>query len=135
MAKTLIREIKDGYAITTDAATVTPLATYDISTAGPGGTALNNCTIFVVARCALYDLADGQGGAEMIGAVFKVVSGTLSRIGSPTTIDGMTKDTGGAPNCDLPIPSGTVITFSATGVAATTIYWFGSMEIHVIQPV
>lgn len=135
MAKTLIREIKDGYAITTDAVTATPIATFDISTGGPGGVALNNCAIFITARCALYDLADGQGGGEMIGAVFKVVSGTLSKIGATTTIDGMTKDTGGAPNCDLPAPSGTVITFSATGVAATTLYWFGVMDITVIQPV
>lgn len=134
MAKTLVREIKDGYAISTDATTHAVMATFDISTGGPGGVALNNCTIFVTARCALYDLADGQGGGELIGGVFKVVSGTLSQIGTTTTIDAMTKDTGGAPNCAFEVPAN-VLTFYGTGVAATTVFWFGTMDITVIQPV
>lgn len=133
MARTLIREVKDGYTTTTDAVTQTPLVTFDTSTAGPNGTALNNCSIFIVARCSLYDAADGQAGGEMIGGVFKVVSTVMSKVGATTAIDAMTKDTGGAPNCDFST-SGTVITFYVTGVAATTINWFGYMDITINQP-
>ena len=128
-----LRDLRSGTTTTTDAVTQTPLCTFDTSTAGPGGTALNNCSIFITARCSLYDAADGQAGGEMIGAVFKVASTVMSKVGATTTIDAMTKDTGGAPNCDFST-SGTVITFYVTGVAATTIAWFGTMDIVVNQP-
>lgn len=128
-----IREVKTGTNTTTDAGTQQALATFDVSTAGPGGTALNNCSIFVTARCSGFDTAGGNAAGEWVGAEFKVKTGTLSQVGTTNHAIAMIKDTGGAPNSDFSV-AGSVITYFVTGVAATTIDWFGGMEIFIYQP-
>ena len=131
MALIKLRESKAGTGTTTST-TLVPIVTFDIATGGPGGTALDNCTIFVVGRLAGYVTAGGTGVGTFDAAAFKVVSGTLTFIGSAQTVPPI-KDTGGSPSGDLNA-SGTVITYSAAGVAATTIEWYGNMEITVYRP-
>lgn len=133
MALLKIREVKTGTNTTTDAGTPQPLATFDTATAGPGGTPLNNCSIFITARCSGFNTAGGTAAGEWVAAEFKVVSGTLSQVSTTNHAVAMIKDTGGAPNSDFSVAT-TVITYFVTGVAATTIDWFGGMEIFIFQP-
>jgi len=127
------RESKSGTTTTTDAVTQQPLATFNTATAGPNGTALDNCSIFITARAAGYVTAGGTGVGEFDAAAFKVVSGTLSQIGATAHTIPTIKDTGGSPQGDFSV-SGTTITYFVTGVAATTIEWFGNMDILIYQP-
>ena len=133
MALLKLREVRTGTNTTTDAGTEQPLATLNITTAGPGGTPIDNCSIFVTARCSGFNTAGGTAAGEWVGAEFKVVSGTLSQVGTTNHAIAMIKDTGGAPNSDFTV-TGNVITYFVTGVAATTIDWFGGMEIFIFQP-
>ena len=133
MATQKVRESRAGTGQTTDAVTQIALATFDVSTGAPGGVALNNCSIFITARCTGSTASGANGLGEFVGACFKINSGTLSQVGSTTHAIAMIKDTGGAPNSDFSV-SGNVITYFVTGVAATTINWFGTMDIVVYQP-
>lgn len=132
MALVKIREEKAGTGTTTSASAVA-IVTFDVATGGPGGTALDDCTIFVVGRLAGFVPAGGTGVGTFDAAAFKVVSGTLTLIGSAQTVPPI-KDTGGSPAGDL-IAVGTVITYNAVGVAATTIEWYGNMDIFIYRPV
>lgn len=134
MATLKLRDSKAGTSTTTDAATQVPIVTFDIATGGPGGTALDNCTIFVIGRLAGYVTSGGTGVGTFDAAAFKVVSGTLSQIGASAHTVPPIKDTGGSPAGDYSV-SGTVITYYATGVAATTIEWYGNMDIFIYRPV
>lgn len=129
-----LREVRTGSGTSTDGSTKIALATFDIATGGPGGTALVNCSIFVTARCSGHATDDTAAG-EWIGGCFKVVAGTLSQVSTSTHAIAMLKDTGGAPNSDfdVTIPAN-VITYYVTGVVGKTIDWFGGMEIYVNQP-
>ena len=134
MAVRTLYEIKNGTAQTTDGTTQTPVATYDISTGAPGGTALNNCTVLISARIAGYDTTNNVAAGELIAGCFKVVSGTLSQVGTTSTIINMLDDMTSNPNTGFSV-SGTVITHWVTGVNAKTVQWYGRIEITVYQPV
>lgn len=129
-----IKEYKAGTTTTTDAATQQPLCTFNVSTAGPNGTALDNCSIFIIGRCTGYVTGAGTAVGAFDGAQFKVVSGTLSQVGASAHIVPPIKDTGGSPSADFSV-AGSVITYFVTGVAATTIEWSGDIEILVYRPV
>ncbi len=133
MALLKLRDVRTGTGITTDAGTQIAIATFDVSTAGPGGTALTNASIFITARCSGFETTGGTAAGEWIGAAFKVVSSALTQVGSANHAITMIKDTGGAPNSDFSV-AGSVITYYVTGVAATTINWFGGMEVFINQP-
>jgi hypothetical protein len=133
MATLKIREVITGTNTTTDGGTAKTIATFDVSTAGPGGTPLLNCSIFITARCSGYNSVDNTAAGEWIGGCFKVVNGTLSQVGSTNHAITMIKDTGGAPNSDLSNALSQIIYF-VTGVAGKTIDWFGGMEVFVYQP-
>jgi len=133
MAKTTLREIKDGYGTTTDAGTQIALATFNVSTGGPGGTALDNCSIFITARCVGFCTTGATAGGEFIGGQFKVTSGTLAQVGVSSHAITMIKDTGGSPTSDFSV-AGSTITYYVTGVAATTIDWFGLMDVFIYRP-
>jgi hypothetical protein len=133
MATQKVRESRAGTGQTTDATTHVALATFDVSTGGPGGVALNNCSIFITARCSGSTASGATAAGEFIGGCFKVNSGTLSQVGATDQAVPMIQDTGGTPVSDFSV-SGNVITYYVTGVAATTINWFGAMDIVVYQP-
>lgn len=133
MATQTIREIKNGTGITTDNTTHISLATFDISTGGPGGVALNNCSIFIYGRNVGMDTTNNQVAGEMIAGQFKVVSGTLSKVGSTAQVTAMIDDLPANPGADFST-SGTVITMYVTGVTGRTIQWYGTMDIVVYQP-
>lgn len=133
MAKQQLWHIKDGYCTTTDSATAVAISTFDISTGAPGGGALNNCSIFIEGRTSGFNTTASTGGGESIAGVFKVVSGTLSQVGTTTHVTGMIDDMTGTPNTGFSI-SGTVITHWAEGGAAQTVEWFGRMFLTIYQP-
>jgi Tfp pilus assembly protein PilW len=133
MATNTLYEVRSGTSTTTDAATQTPLVTFNTATGAPGGTALNNCTIFIVANVAGFDTTGNTAAGALVSANFKVVSGTLSKVSTTNQTSGMIQDTSGTPVADFSV-SGTTITFYTTGVAAQTIKWFGRLEITVYQP-
>lgn len=133
MATLKLRDSKSGTGTTTSASAVT-IVTFDVTTGGPGGTALDNCTIFIVGRLAGHVPAGGTGVGTFDGAAFKVVSGTLSRIGASAQTIPPIKDTGGSPSGEL-LAVGNIINYDATGVAATTIEWYGNMDIFVHRPI
>lgn len=137
MATLKIRESKSGIVTTTDAATQMALVNFDVSTGGPGGTALDNCTIFITARASGYVTGAGTGVGEFDAAAFKVVAGTLSQIGATAHTINPIKDTGGSPAGDFSVSlvSATTITYYVQGVAATTIDWYGNMDIFIYKPV
>jgi len=128
-----LREVRTGSGQTTDGSTQIPLATYNITTGGPGNTALTNCSIFITARCSGFNTGGSTAAGEWIGGCFKVVGGTLSQVSTSTHAIAMIKDTGGAPNSDFSV-AGNIITYFVTGVVGQTIDWFGGMEIFVSQP-
>ncbi len=133
MAIVKISEKRAGVGTTTDASTQIALATFDTSTAGPGGVALDNCSIFITGSCTGFNTGGGTGAGEFLGAEFKIVSGTLTQVSTSTHAIAMIKDTGGAPNSEFSV-AGSIITYYVTGVAATTIDWFGQIDILVYQP-
>lgn len=134
MAILKINEKKAGTATTTDAATQQAVATFDVSTAGPNGTALDECSIFIVGKCTGFVPAAGTSVGAFDGAQFKVVAGTLSQVGASAHTIPPIKDTGGSPAADFSV-AGSVITYFVTGVAATTIDWVGTIDILVYRPV
>lgn len=134
MATVTLYEIRDGVATTTDATTHGSMATFNISTGGPGGTALNNCAIFIVGDCAGYDTTNNTAGGEQVAALFKVVSGTLTQVASTDHITAMIDDITTAPNSDFEITGGNTISYYATGAAGETIQWFGRLSITIYQP-
>lgn len=133
MAKRQIYAIKDGYATTTDGATQVPMTTFNVSTGAPGGTALDNCTIFINGNAAGFNTTNNTAGGERVAALFKVVSGTLSQISTTVHVTAMIDDIAGTPNTDFSV-SGSVITYYAIGVPTETIEWLGKIEIHIYQP-
>lgn len=133
MATLKLRESKAGTGQTTDAVTPIALATFDVSTGGPGGTALNNYSIFITAKCSGSTASGATAAGEFIGGCFKINSGTLSQVSTSDQAVPMIQDTGGTPASDFSV-SGNVITYFVTGVAATTIDWLGAMDILVYQP-
>lgn len=133
MAIVKLREVRTGSGNTTDAVTPVNLATFSITTGGPGGTALDECSIFVTARCSGFVATGGNAAGEWVGAAFKVVGGVLSQVGAIDRAIPMIKDTGGTPTSDFTV-AGNSINFYVTGVAATTINWFGEMEVFVNRP-
>lgn len=132
MATLKLRESKAGTGTTTSTTEVT-IVSFDVTTGGPGGTALNDCTIFIVARLAGFVPAGGTGVGTFDGAAFKVVSGTLTQIGASAQTIPPIKDTGGSPAGVL-VAVGNIINYNAAGVAATTIEWYGNMDIFVYSP-
>lgn len=131
MATQTFYEIRDGYVQTTDA-TPTAIVTFDVTTGGPGGTALTDCSIFIQGDVAGFSTSATAAGGRS-SALFKVTSGTLAKVGATVTNVAMIKDTGGGPNDDFSA-SGSTITYSVTGVNAVTINWFGRMFMTIYQP-
>jgi|SRR5579885_957501 len=132
MSKQQLYFIVDGYATTTDGATQIALVTFDTSTGAPGGTALNNCTIFINGTATGFNSGSGAGSAERVAAAFKVNAGTLAQIGSTTHVSTMLSNETPAPNTGFSV-SGTVITYWAVGSASQTINWLGRMDLHIYQ--
>jgi Tfp pilus assembly protein PilW len=54
-------------AQTTDGTTQVASVTFDISTGGPGGVALNNCSIFINGTATGYDLESRKPTALAVG--------------------------------------------------------------------
>lgn len=133
MAKRQIYAVEDGYATTTDGTTHVAMATFDVSVGAPGGVALNNCAIFINGNAAGYDTTSGGAAGERVAALFKVVSGVLTQVGSTIHVTSMIDDVPATPNTDFSI-SGNVITYYAVGSAGETIEWLGRIEIHIYQP-
>ena len=128
-----IREVRTGSVITTDGVTAQVIASFNTATGGPNGTPLENCSIFITARCSGFCDTDNTAAGEWIGACFKVTDGTLQQVGGTNHAIAMIKDTGGAPNSDCGNALSSIIYF-VTGVAGKTIEWFGGMEIYICQP-
>lgn len=132
MATQTLYEVRDGTAQSTDAVTNVPTVTFDVSTGGPGGTALTNCVLFIQGDSEGFSTTNTAAGGR-VSALFKVVGGTLSKVGNTAVNVTMIKDTGGAPANDFSV-SGNVITFYVNGVAGVTINWFCKMYITIYQP-
>lgn len=133
MAIRTITDFKNGTANTVNNSTQVPLVTFDTSVSAPGGTALNNCTIFITAQAAGFDTTNTKSAGEMVAGVFKVVAGTLTQVGATSTIVNVIDDTTGTPSIGFSV-SGTVITFWVVGVAAA-MTWFGTADYLIYQPV
>lgn len=132
MATQTFYEIRDGYVQTTDGTTQMAVATFDVSTGGPGGTALTDCSIFVQGDTTGFSTSATAAGGRS-SALFKVTSGTLAKVGATVTNVAMIKDTGGGPNDDFSV-SGSTITYYVVGVNAVTINWFGRLFMTIYQP-
>lgn len=127
-------EVVDGFATTTDGTTQVPLCTFNVSTGGPGGTALTNCAMYVEGRMAGFDTTSNTAGGEHINGTFKVVAGTLSQSGSTDHINGgMIEDMPGTPSSGFSV-SGSTITMYVIGSTGETSKWFGRMFIVIHQP-
>lgn len=134
MTTVTLYEVVDGVTTTTDAVTQTSLCTFNTATGGPGGTALDNCAMYIEGRVTAYDTTTPSGGGEHIGGAFKVVTGTLTQCGATDHINGtMIEDMPGTPATGFSV-SGTTITLFVTGSAGETIKWFGRMFVVLYQP-
>lgn len=132
MVKKAIFEIKTGTTQTVGATNSTAVS-FDISTGAPGGVALNNCTILAYANSTGFDTTSNDAGGERIAGVFKVVSGTLTQVGTTSHVIAMIDDIPGAPNTDF-VVSGSVINVQMQGTSGETIEWFSRLELCIYQP-
>lgn len=132
MATQTFYEVKDGLAQTTDGATQVPIVTFDVTTGGPGGTALTDCSIFIQGDASGFSTTATAAGGR-VSALFKVTSGTLSQVGATNNTVPVIKDTGGAPQNGFST-SGSVITYYVLGANGVTINWFGKMYMTIYQP-
>lgn len=134
MATVTSYEVVDGFATTTDGTTQVALCTFDVSTGGPGGSALTNCALYIEGRMAGFDTTSNTAGGEHIGGTFKVVAGTLSQVSTTDHINGaMIEDMPGTPSSGFSV-SGSTITLFVIGATAETVKWFGRMFIVIHQP-
>lgn len=133
MATRTLTDSRSGTANTVNGSSQVSLVTFDTSVGAPGGTALNNCAIFVTARVAGYDTTNNLSAGEMIAGQFQVSGGTLTQVGSTNTIVNAIDNTTGTPSAGFSV-SGTVITFYIVGVAAA-MTWFGKADYVIYQPV
>ncbi len=133
MATQTLLDYRDGTATTTDNTTHVPIVTLDISTGGPGNVALNNCVIFAVAEHAGYDTVAGTAAARSVAALFKVVAGSLSKVGATNVTIATIEDMAGAPTTDFSV-AGTVITSYVVGGSADNTVWFGRVRFTILQP-
>lgn len=133
MANQQLYHIKDGTCQTTDGTTQVAAVTFDISTAAPGGGAINNCSIFVNGTAVGYNATTAaHASGERVAALFKVASGTLSQTSTTTHVTGMISDDTPTPNTGFSV-SGTVITYWITGTAGQTINWLTRIDFTIIQ--
>lgn len=123
---------------TTDGVTPVTIATYDISTAKPGGGTLTNCTVQATATMVGISPIDDTGASDQLislfsidgdGYLFQAVSGSSRGIMSniPTPSDapfGQFEDPGGISS---------LITFDIVGITGTTINWYVILDIIIIQ--
>lgn len=121
-----------GTVQTTDA-TVTTLASYDLSDAlvSPSGAAWNNCTVQVEAFAGGHT-AGGNGAGGIFKASFKRISGTVTQVG--ITIGDLFVDTtliGSAITIDF---SGNVLRLRVNGIGGQTINWGGLMRMWLVEP-
>lgn len=133
MATRTTYEIKNGNAVTTDAGTQTPVVTFDLSTAAPGGGAFNNCTIFVNGNAVGWDAVNGHSCGERVAAQFQIAAGVLTQVSTTAHVTGMISSISGAPNSSFSV-SGTTITYYVTGSGSITINWWGRIDLTIYQP-
>lgn len=132
MANQQLYHIKDGTCQTTDGTTQVPAVTFDISTAAPGGGALNNCSIFVNGTGVGYDTTSNKAGGERVAALFKIVTGTLTQVSTTDHVTGMISDISPAPNTGFSV-AGSVITYWIVGSAGETINWLARVDFTIFQ--
>lgn len=123
----------DGTAVTTDGTTQVAMATFNVNTAAPGGGAFNNCTIFAHGVSSGFDSGSGFGGGEHVAAVFRVVSGTLTQIGTTQHVIAMINDWSPSANTGFSV-AGSTITYWVVGSATHTINWLGRIDFTLYQP-
>ncbi len=118
----------DGVASTSDGTTATVIASYDLSSTPLGSV---NGAVHVKARLVGRDSAGNAVGGEF-AATLQRVAGTLTNVGAALQTVGALLGTA-ALLVSVPsfVASGNVIQLKVTGVAATTIEWYGTMDIIV----
>jgi hypothetical protein len=123
----------DGYGQTTDGSTPVVIGTLDMTTAGPGGTAINDCLIFLEATLLGSDIADGYSGAYVIQTLFQYYSGTLTKVGNETTIYTWQGNFIGSGYAQMAVNNDT-IEINMTGPGTYNVDWYLRAEAIIYQP-
>ncbi len=133
MANQQLYHIQDGTGQTTDGTTQVVMVSLNTATAAPGGGALNNCSIFVNGTGVGFNSGSGKGSGERVAALFKIVAGTLTQVGTTDHVTGMLSDeAGGNPNTGFSI-SGTTIQYWIIGSTGATINWLARIDFTIYQ--
>lgn len=104
------------------------LATFDFTTALPGGGNLDNAAVIFIARCTVNSVGAGLANHISRSATVKRISGVISIPGQHDEISGAN----GLATFVYGL-NGNQIQFIAIGQTANTVVYYGTIEIYITQ--